>query len=116
LELDPEHKEAAYNYATCCLYTENFKDGIVAAEQCSVHYPEYPLLHAVLAALYLAEGDVVKSRLTADSLKKLNYAVERYLLEQAGVLSAQGLATLASRLRQEVQVGGCHPTPSQGCN
>jgi tetratricopeptide (TPR) repeat protein len=100
LELDPEHKEAAYNYGTCELYVGEPQRALTAIGLIVAKHPEYPLLQALRAALTCACGNSVEVAELVSALLKNGYAIDAYFREQTTMLQRLGRDEPARRLEQ----------------
>lgn len=99
LELAPNHKEAALNYATCALYVGDPERAVVVAEKQARSHPDDPQLQAILTVLYLSSGNS-RVRQTVELLLQRNYAIADYVRDRANVLDQLGRFEPADRLRQ----------------
>jgi Flp pilus assembly protein TadD len=112
VRLNPGHKEAAFNYATCELYIGDAERALEAILPLAERNPGYPLLQALLVLLHLASSQLSPARVAYRRLCALNYDFAGYLQDRAEALDALGRDSLAEQLRsglkmlQQVDIDG----------
>jgi tetratricopeptide (TPR) repeat protein len=99
LDTEPFHKEAAFNYGTCVLYTGDVNKAIKILEKILIQHAKHPPLLSLQAVLYLAADKLEPARLTVEKLKLLNYDISEYIYDRATVLDSLGRTGLAQKLR-----------------
>ncbi|HIJ88368.1 MAG TPA: glycosyltransferase [Desulfuromonadales bacterium] len=100
MEVDPDHKESAYNYGMCLLNLARPGQAVAFIAQESAKHPDYPLLMALLCVLYLCTGESASAQAISEKLRAGNYAVTGFVKERVAVLEQLGHLTTALRLRQ----------------
>jgi len=98
LELDPDLKEASFNFGTCALYAGDPCEAIVCVESMLGRNPGYPPLLSLLTVLYLVTGQLEKAESTFAELKTRNYAIGDYIRDRADVLENLGRGDMARKL------------------
>lgn len=116
LELNSDHKEAAFNFGTCALYCADPQSAIAALEPVLARHPDYPLLMALLTVLYLVTGQNDRARMTYKELVFHDYAITEYLRDRAADLDAVGRADLARCLRAGAMLLEIDPVVSGGAD
>lgn len=89
-ELDPDHKEAAFNYGTCELYAGEPVSALELLRPVAVRNPDYPLLQALMAVLCFACDHPDEGREKVDMLKACGYGIDSYICERISVLESLG--------------------------
>jgi GT2 family glycosyltransferase/predicted Zn-dependent protease len=100
LEIDPRHKESAYNYGMCLLNLARPGQALEVVAQESAKHPGHPLLMALLCVLYLCAGEYASARTLIEELQGCNYAIAQYIRERLAMLEQLGHAALVGRLQQ----------------
>lgn len=103
LELAPDHKEAAFNFGTCALYAGEPSQALSIVAPCASRNSDYPLLQALLAALYIVTDQIEQSRAIYRRLTKLCYDIGGYLSQRADSLESVGRPLMANVLRAGLQ-------------
>jgi tetratricopeptide (TPR) repeat protein len=106
LEIDPGHKESAYNYGICQLNLGRPEQALVFIALESAKHPEYPLLMALLCVLHLCTGEVESAKGVAQKLLASNYAISSYIKARVAVLEQLGHPAIAIQLRQDAAIMG----------
>jgi glycosyltransferase involved in cell wall biosynthesis len=101
LELDPNHREAAFNYGICELYAGNPERALELVRPVAARNPDHPLLQALFAVLCLVSGTLTEGREKMSLLKASGFKIEAYISERASALDACGRGDMAARLRQK---------------
>ena len=102
LELDPGHKEAAYNYGTCELYVGDPQRALTAIGPIAAQHPEYPLLQALLAILCLATDSRAAGQKLVHELEKNGCGINGYIQERAVVLKTLHRSDIAGRIMRNL--------------
>jgi len=100
LEIDPCHKESAYNYGICLLNQGWPEQAVFFIVLVSAKHPDYPLLMSLLCVLYLCTGNSASAKMIYEKLRASNYAISGYIKERFSVLEQLGHLAMASQLRQ----------------
>jgi glycosyltransferase involved in cell wall biosynthesis len=100
LEIDPAHKESAYNYGICLLNQAKPEQALEVIEPYNVRYPEYPLLMALRCVLCLCLNVNEQAVQLYNELIARNYAISGYVLKRVAALESMGYCALADRLRK----------------
>ena len=98
LELDPHHKEAAFNYGTCELYAGEPALAVPRLEPLLEKYPEYPPLLAVMMLLLILCGQQNRATSIYSKLKTMDYAIDDYARDRSRVLTKLGKERQAEEL------------------
>ena len=101
LVTEPYHKEAAFNFGVCALYTGDPHEATNRLEPILKQHPVHPPLLAILTLLYLISEHQEKAVFTYSKLKELNYAVTDYAKARADMLIKLGKEELAHKLLEE---------------
>ncbi|NVN88993.1 MAG: glycosyltransferase [Desulfuromonadales bacterium] len=114
LELDPYHKEAAFNFGTCVMFCDDPYSAITVLTPVLAMHPDYPLLLALLTVLYLVTNQHDLARTTYTELESLNYAIADYIRDRALELDVAGREDMAQELRKGGMLLGIDPTVLDG--
>lgn len=107
LELDPTHKEAAFNYGTCELYAGDPERALALIGPLARQNPDYPLLQALLAVLFMANGRVEDAARCVAKLKSMHYDIDSYLAARLHTLaSLPDRGNVADRIRRAATIPG----------
>lgn len=98
LELDPNHREAAFNYGTCELYVGDPERALVLVRPVADSNPDHPLLQALVAALFFACDMAHEGQGKVNMLKAREYAIDAYIRERISVLESLGKTVLADSI------------------
>jgi len=98
LEIDPEHKESAYNYAMCLFNLARAEQALPLVEKLVQEQPDYPLSQALLCVLYLCIGREDSAVAIIRKLASENYAIVDYIRERHADVTQLGHRTFAERL------------------
>jgi GT2 family glycosyltransferase/glycosyltransferase involved in cell wall biosynthesis/predicted Zn-dependent protease len=101
LEVESCHKEAAFNYGVCALYSGDPHEAIARLESILQKHTAHPPLLAILTLLYLISGQREKAAFTYSKLKSLNYAITDFAKARADVLLGLSKENLAKKLLDE---------------
>ncbi|MHB8057203.1 MAG: FkbM family methyltransferase [Desulfuromonadaceae bacterium] len=101
LELEPNHREAAFNYSLCELYAGDPERALGLVRPVAGRNPEHPLLQALFAVLCFACNSLTEGREKVSLLKESEFNIEAYIAERASALDACGRKNMAARLRQQ---------------
>ena len=101
LELDPNHREAAFNYGMCELYAGDPELALKRVRPVAGRNPEHPLLQALFAVLCFVCNTGTEGREKMSMLKESGFKIEAYIAERASALDACGRENMAAGLRQE---------------
>ena len=104
LEIDPDHKESAYNCGMSLLNLARPEQAVETVAQESAKHPDYPLLTALLCVLYLCTEEQESAVNILEDLKSRNYGIANYIRERVTVLEQLGHLALAQRLRQAAEM------------
>ena len=104
LDIDPDHKEAAFNYGTCELYAGDLERALSIVRPLATKHASYPLLQSLLAVLCLGCRRTEEAAEKIAALKRDGYAIESYLRERAATLGALGRQQLADRISRRTAV------------
>lgn len=95
LQLDPWHREAAFNYGTCELYAGDPGRALPVVERLLKRDQRHPQLLALSILLCLATDDLDGARRSFEALIAMNYNFSGYLAARVDNLSANGRQELA---------------------
>ena len=95
LELESDHKEAALNYGTCELYVGDPGRALQVVEPVAARYSDYPLLQALLAALYGACGQIDQGWQLVAQLRQQGDGIAGYLQGRCDTLRSLGRDAVA---------------------
>jgi len=98
LQLDPAHREAAFNYGTCELYVGDPGRALPEIERLLQQDRQHPLLQALMIMLSLALGRIEQATELYTSLAAMNYAFADYLRDRVASLQAVGRKELAQTI------------------
>lgn len=98
LQLDPAHREAAFNYGTCELYVGDPARALPEIERLLKQVGQHPLLQALMVMLSLALGRYDQATAAYASLTAMNYAFGDYLRDRLFRLQAIGRTELAQTI------------------
>lgn len=97
LEIDPGHKESAYNYGMSLLNLACPEQAVVFIAEESARHSDYPLLMALQCVLYLCVGESASAKAISEKLRAGNYALPGYI--QARITALEQLGHLATALQ-----------------
>ena len=100
LELDTTHKEAAFNYGTCELYAGAPERALAVIDPIAAQNPDYPLLQAIMTVLLLAGGEVEQAFVCFQNLKRMNFAIQKYVDERIERLEQVGQGERAKAISE----------------
>lgn len=100
LELDTTHKEAAFNYGTCELYAGAPERALAVIGAIAEQNPDYPLLQAIMTVLLLAGGEVEQASVCFQNLKRMNFAIQKYVDERIERLEQVGQGERAKAISE----------------
>ena len=100
LEMDPDHKESAYNYGICLLNLGRSEQAEIFVALESAKHPDYPLLMSLLCVLQLCAENFSSAERISEKLRAANYAISDYIKARAVALEQFGHPAIASQLRQ----------------
>ncbi|MFZ4855254.1 MAG: glycosyltransferase [Desulfuromonadaceae bacterium] len=100
LEIDPYHKESAYNYGICLLNLAQPEKAKAFVVHEFTKDPDYPLLMALLGVLYLCTGEAALAQTISEKLSESNYSISAYIKARIAVLEQLGHMEIAQQLRQ----------------
>lgn len=95
LQLDPGHREAAFNYGTCELYVGDPGRALPVVERLLKRDQRHPQLLALSILLCLATDDLDGAKRSFETLTAMNYNFSGYLAARVANLSASGRQELA---------------------
>lgn len=95
LQLDPGHREAAFNYGTCELYAGDPGRALPVVERLLKQDQRHPQLLALSILLCLATDDLDGAKRSFETLAAMNYNFSDYLAARVANLSANGRQELA---------------------
>lgn len=98
LQLDPGHREAAFNYGTCELYAGDPGRALPVVERLLKQDQRHPQLLALSILLCLAMDDLDGAKRSFETLTAMNYNFSGYLAARVANLSANGRQELAQTI------------------
>jgi tetratricopeptide (TPR) repeat protein len=90
LEIEPFHKEAAFNYGVCSLYVGDLHEATRRLKNVQSQHSGHPPLLAVLTVLYLADGLTEPASECLDALQQINYSISGFIDGRIAVLRSLG--------------------------
>jgi tetratricopeptide (TPR) repeat protein len=99
LDLEPAHKEAAFNYGTCELYVGDVHRAISCLKAILECHPGHPPLLALLMVLELAVAEVKAADQQFRQLQAQNYRIADYVQARVVTLEGVGRTELAKAIR-----------------
>lgn len=106
LQLDPYHKEAAFNYGTSELYAGDPETALERVRPVAERNPQHPLLQALTAVLCLVCGKTDEGALRVQDLRNNGYGIDSYLRERLVILNSVGRSEYATRIKQNGRLTG----------
>lgn len=98
LEIDPGHKESAYNHAMCQFNLARAEQALPLVEKLVQEQADYPLPLALLCVLYLCTGREDSATAIFRRLESEKYSIADYIRERHAGVAQLGHLAFAERL------------------